>query len=183
MTKPLVALLIAPLVSCAIPPGTDTGAPYTYRSEHLTVALDPRTPEQIAAFYEARGFDRPMIDLLAGQCYLTVLIHNKSRNVIWLDLGQWRFSDAQGEVARLDRGYWQRRWQAMDIPLAHRSTFRWTLLPERLDFRPDEREGGNIILPRTGRPVAVTARFDTGSDRSGTPIHISFDNVRCADSP
>jgi hypothetical protein len=182
--RPLVPALVALLVSCAVaPPGAGTGAPYTYRSERLMVVLDPRTPEQIAAFYEARGFDASMIDLLSGQCYVTVFIHNTGQDVIWLDLAQWRFSDAEGEVARLDRGYWQDRWAAMRIPMAHQSTFRWTLLPETLDFRPDEAEGGNIILPRSGRPLTVSARFDTGADRSGTPIQVRLDDIQCADSP
>lgn len=183
MSKPLVAVVTAALAACAAQSGAGSGPPYTHRSDNLVVALDPRTPEQIAAFYEARGFARPMIELLAGQCYLTVFIHNKSDDVVWLDLAQWQFSDAQGEIVRRDRAYWLQRWAAMGIPQAHRSTFRWTLLPERLDFRPDEREGGNIILPRTGRPLTVRARFDTGPERDGAPIDIRFEDVQCADSP
>lgn len=181
MSRMPIPLLATLLWGCAGHPVADP--PYTYDSAQLTVVLDPRTPEQIAAFYEARGFGRPMIELLTEQCYITVYIHNKGQDIVWLDLDHWRFSDAQAVITRRDRGYWQRRWQAMDIPMAHRSTFRWTLLPEQLDFRPDEREGGNIVLPRTGRPFTVSARFDTGADRAGMPIHISFDNVQCADSP
>lgn len=182
MTKPLAPVYAVLLVSCATPPGADVGEPYSYRSERLTVVLDPRTPEQIAAFYEARGFAAPMVALLGEQCYITVFIQNTGPDVVWLDLSQWRFSGADGEIMRLDRDHWRQHWQAMGIPLAHQSTFRWTLLPEVLDFRPDEREGGNIILPRTGQAVAVTARFDTGADRSGTPIQVRFDNVRCMES-
>jgi hypothetical protein len=181
MSRMFIPLLATLAWGCAGNPGANP--PYTHHSAQLTVALDPRTPEQIAAFYEARGFGRAMIDLLTEQCYITVYIHNKSREIVWLDLDHWRFGDARAVITRRDRGYWQQRWEAMDIPLAHRSTFRWTLLPEQLDFRPDEREGGNIILPRTGRPFTVSARFDTGADRAGMPIHISFDNVQCADSP
>lgn len=182
MSKPLVLVLAALLASCATRPEGASG-PYTYSSAQLIVALDPRTPEQIAAFYEARGFGRPMIELLSTQCYITVFIHNTGQDIVWLDLAQWHFSDAQGDLARRNRGYWQLRWQDMDIPMAHQATFRWTLLPERLDFRPDEREGGNIILPRSGRPLTVRARFDTGADRSGAPIHVRFDNVQCVDTP
>lgn len=182
MSKPLAPLLATLLVSCAAPAGAEPGGPYTYRSERLTVVLDPRTPEQIAAFYEARGFAAPMIALLAEQCYITVFIHNTGPDIVWLDLAQWRFGNVDGELVRLDRDYWRQRWRAMGIPPAHQSTFRWTLLPEQLDFRPDEREGGNIILPRTGKAITVSARFDTGADRSGAPARIRFDNVQCVDS-
>lgn len=175
---PSLGLLMSICVAQAGASGT-----YTHDSTRLTVGLDARTPQQIAAFYEARGFSRPMIELLSGQCYITVFIYNKSQDIIWLDLDQWRFGNAEGSVERLDRDFWRRRWQTMNIPLAHQSTFRWTLLPEQLDFRPDEREGGNIILPRTGRSFTVTARFDTGADRSGAPIHITFNDVQCADTP
>ncbi|MFN2309253.1 MAG: hypothetical protein ABR553_05890 [Gammaproteobacteria bacterium] len=174
------------LVSCLLlvcAASAAASGPHIHDSTRLSVSLDARTPQQIAAFYEARGFSRPMIELLRAQCYLTVFIHNKGADVLWLDLGHWRFADAEGAVERLDRGFWQRRWQDMAIPAAHRATFRWTLLPERLDFRADEREGGNIILPRTGRPFTVSARFDTGADRSGVPIEITFNDVQCADTP
>ena len=152
-------------------------------SPRLTVQLGPRTPEQIAAFYEARGFQADMIELLRRQCYLTVFIHNKSEDILWLDLQQWEFSTADGPVTRLDRHHWRERWQAMDIPLAHQSTFRWTLLPERLDFLPGEREGGNIILPRLGQPLQIRARFDTGTDRSGPVAEVEFTHVECAVDP
>ena len=156
---------------------------YDHHSPQLHVSLAPRTPEQMAAFYEARGFGEEMIEVLRAQCYITVLIENKSEDIVWLDLAQWRFSNADGEVQRPHRDRWKERWQAMDIPLAHQSTFRWTLLPEQLDFPPGEREGGNIVLPRLGKPLKITASFDTGERRTGRPIEVVFDEVHCAENP
>lgn len=152
-------------------------------SARLTVVLTPRTPDQMAAFYTARGFGREMIDRLSAQCFITVFIANKSADIVWLDLGQWHFSNADGAVERHDRRYWREQWNTLQIPLAHQSTFRWTLLPERLDFRPGEHEGGNIILPRLGKNLTITARFATGADRTGTPIDVAFDKVQCAEDP
>ena len=156
---------------------------YDWTSPQLHIRLEPRTPQQMAAFYEARGFDRAMIDVLRTQCYITVLIENRSQDILWLDLAQWRFANADGEVSRPDRNSWKERWQTMDIPLAHQSTFRWTLLPERLDFRPGEREGGNIVLPRLGKPLRIDARFERGKDRDGQPIDLTVDAVFCAENP
>lgn len=155
----------------------------SFESAQLTVRLSPRTPQQMAAFYEARGFSREMIDILNEHCFITVSINNKSDDILWLDLNQWGFEDINGAVIREDRAYWRKRWANMQIPLAHQSTFRWTLLPEKLDFRPGEHEGGNIILPRRGQPMTITARFDTDEKRDGTPIHINFKNVQCAENP
>ncbi|HEY9199135.1 MAG TPA: hypothetical protein VIR60_07190 [Gammaproteobacteria bacterium] len=152
-------------------------------SDRLTVVLTPRTPDQMAAFYTARGFGRVMIDRLSAQCFITVFIANKSADIVWLDLGQWRFGNAGGTMPRHDRNYWREQWNQLQIPLAHQSTFRWTLLPERLDFRPGEAEGGNIILPRLDKDLTITARFATGADRAGTPIEVEFEKVRCAEDP
>jgi len=172
----LLALLLVmlPLQAAAKP---------DYESDKLIVNLSPRTPQQIAAFYEGRGFSDAMIAVLREQCFITVFIKNKSRDIIWLDLAHWQFKNSEGEITRRDRNYWKARWQEMAIPLAHQSTFRWTLLPEQLDFLPDEREGGNIVLPRDDQPISIQARFDTGQDRGGDPIEISLENIRCADNP
>lgn len=151
--------------------------------DQITVALSPRTPQQMSAFYEARGFGPEMIDVLGKECFITVLIRNKSDDILWLDLSRWTFSAADGAVVRRDRTHWRERWAAMQIPPAHQSTFRWTLLPEQLDFRPGEQEGGNIILPRLGKPVDITARFDAGRDRSGKPVMVEFKQVECAEDP
>ncbi|MBU1192776.1 MAG: hypothetical protein KKE76_13805 [Gammaproteobacteria bacterium] len=171
----LAALLISSLATAA--------DPLSHQSEQLDVQLAPRTPQQMAAFYEARGFGRDMIDSLNEHCFITVAIHNKSADVIWLDLNQWHFKNAAGEVLRQDRVYWRERWNRMQIPLAHQSTFRWTLLPEQLDFRPGEYEGGNITLPRLGKPMTITAQFYPDEQRNGTPITVKFDNVQCAENP
>lgn len=174
--------LRATLLASALWPALAAGE-ISFDSDRLTVTLTPRTPQQMSAFYEARGFGREMIDPLSAQCFITVLIKNKSRDIVWLDLDHWRFGNADGAVVRRDRAYWRKQWEASQVPLAHRSTFRWTLLPEQLDFRPGEHEGGNIILPRTGKPMTITARFDTGADRSGEPVLVEFGQVECAENP
>ncbi|MGD8408480.1 MAG: hypothetical protein PVF21_07700 [Thiohalophilus sp.] len=155
----------------------------SHESDDLVVNLTPRTPQQIAAFYEGRGFSEAMIDVLRKQCFITVFIRNRSRDIIWLDLQHWKFTNTNGVIIRRDREYWKARWQKMGIPLAHQSTFRWTLLPEQLNFLPDEREGGNIILPRDSQTITLHARFDTGQARDGKPIQITLDNLQCANNP
>jgi hypothetical protein len=71
----------------------------------------------------------------------------------------------------------------MTAPLPSQSTFRWTLLPEVLDFRPDEAEGGNVTLERTGKAFALEARFAIGTDRKGGDIEVRIDGLRCAEDP
>lgn len=173
-------ILVTLLLSAIIVTRADAATAPRYDSPQLTVGFKSRTPQQIAAFYEARGFSKPMIDRLKQQCFITTRIHNKSSHVIWLDLSQWQFSNASGAIERRDRQYWKDVWKKMQIPLAHQSTFRWTLLPETLDFQPGEREGGNIILPRDDQPIQIQATFPTQADKSGTPIIIKFTSLQCA---
>jgi len=164
------------LLLCADIGADNTGSP-------LSVEFQPRTPDQMSAFYTARGFPSRMVELLRQQCFITVRIRNTSTDVVWLELANWRFSAAQQPLNRLHRDYWKTRWQQMNIPLASQSTFRWTLLPETLDFQPDEQEGGNIILPRTREPVSVQAEFATGVDKRGPRVRLRFDNLHCAEDP
>lgn len=179
----LIYLSLAIFLSITLAGVSNAATAPQYDSPELAVGLIPRTPQQIAAFYEARGFNKPMIEKLKQQCFITVWIHNKSSRVIWLDLAQWRFSNADGVITRPDRRYWKAVWNEMQIPLAHQSTFRWTLLPESLDFQPDEREGGNIVLPRNDKPLMIQATFPTGADKSGMPITINFNSIQCAKDP
>lgn len=147
------------------------------------LVLVPRSPEQIAAFYEARGFPRPALDLLRNLCFLTVGFKNRSRDIIWLELDRWQFYTDRSMVQRIHRREWPARWKRLDIPKNLQATFRWTLLPESLDFRPQEEEGGNIILPRIQTPLSLNASFPTGRNKQGRHLNITVDNLQCAADP
>ena len=41
--------------------------------------------------------------------------------------------------------------------------------------------GGNIVLPRNGRPYSITANFHTGADKRRGMISIEFENLHCAE--
>lgn len=151
-----------------------------YTDKQIRISFSARTPEQIAAFYEGRGFSKAMVTKLKQQCFITVGIHNKSRHVIWLDLSNWIFANNNSAFKRLNRAHWKSVWKKMNIPLAHQSTFRWTLLPEKLDFRSNEHEGGNIILPFSDKPFTLRAHFKTKADKSGKPVIIQINNLQCA---
>ncbi len=161
----------------------DVRAETVYNSEALHLLLGFPRPQQIAAFYEGRGFSKPMIDIIRQQCFVNVIIHNKSQDILWLDLTQWQFNTSDRLLQRLDRTYWQTRWASLNIPQPHRSTFRWTLIPRQLDLHPQEGEGGNLILPRQAKPFSLVATFVTGANKQGTPIVVRFDNLQCGVDP
>lgn len=186
MYKLLTKILSINLIFFCIPSyGVDAVAENKIRfdSTELRITLASRTPQQMAAFYEARGFNIAMLDKIKQYCFITVFIQNKSNDIIWLNLNNWQFISDNHQLSRVDRHQLKKIWQSMNIPLAHQSTFRWTLLPEQLDFRANEREGGNIVLPWTNTTITVTARFDTLSNKSGKPIKIKLDNLQCQKNP
>ena len=155
--------------------------PIIIQTPELDVELTPRTPNQMGSFYEARGFPKEMLDVLKKQCYVTIGIINKSDQKIWLELANWTFSSAGSPLKREHRDYWKKRWQDMNIPLNKQSTFRWTLIPETLDYLPGEKEGGNILLPFTKDYISVQATFATGDDKRGKMITITTDKLFCAE--
>jgi hypothetical protein len=155
--------------------------PVIVKTAELEIDFTPRTANQMGSFYEARGFPKEMRDVLRQQCFITVGISNTSNKKIWLDLSNWKFSSAGKPIKREHRDYWKKRWQDMGMPLNKQSTFRWTLIPETLDYLPGEHEGGNIVLPFTKDYISVTATFATGEDKQGEKITITTDKLFCAE--
>ena len=89
-----------------------------FENEKIKLQLFPRTPNQMAGFYEAREFPKEMVDVLTGFCFMTVVIHNKTKNVFWMDVDDWKFVSYTGEVQRIHRKQWQSRWEKMNIAMA-----------------------------------------------------------------
>ncbi len=156
----------------------DRKGPYVENSL-FSFRLIPRTPEQMAAFYEARGFPKSATALIKKTCYFTAVVNNKSQRVIWLDLKYWRFYNAQKEIRRIDRQYWNTQWEKIKLPQAHRSTFGWTLLPEIRNLLPNEHVGGNIVIPSIDNTFTLEALFITGQNRRGGEIRAELKNIRC----
>jgi len=150
-----------------------------FENDRLLMVLIPRTPEQMAAFYEARGFPKKAIDLITDTCFVTVHIENRSQQVTWLETANWRLDSDNQTLPVLGSDYWNSQWDKIELPQANRSTFFWTLLPARVDLRAAEPVGGNIVLPGNVRKFHIEANFMTGSDKGGKPLQINFESVEC----
>jgi hypothetical protein len=144
----------------------------------IKIIVMPRTREQMKAFYEGRGFPQPAIAAIAEACFMTVVIKNKTDDVLWLQLDNWQFSGA-ADVRRLDRAFWQQRWENLNIPMANRSTFGWTLLPEQRNLQAEEGVGGNITMAYTEHPFELTAGFPRGADKQGGPFTVKLNSLQC----
>ena len=150
-------------------------------NERLSMFVRLFTPQQMAAFYEARGFPKNAIERLGKTCFLMAHVENRSDGILWLELKNWRFVTTEGELQRLDRHHWQAVWDEIDLPQANRSTFGWTQLPEVRDLQPGEPVGGNLVLPRTGESFTLEADFLSGENRRQGRIQVRFEDLRCAE--
>jgi hypothetical protein len=150
-----------------------------FENAQLRLQLFPRSTEQMAGFFEARGFPENMIETLSAYCFFTVIIENKTDGKLWFDLREWNFSSRQKPIARMPRSKWPPMWKELNVPMSAQSTFRWTLLPESLDFYAGESEGGNIILQKTATKFSLLARFAIGKDKRALLANV--DDMQCAD--
>ncbi len=152
-----------------------------FETPHFKLRLAPRTPNQIAAFYEGRGFPDTAIRLLQDYCFITVSLRNKGTEILWFDLDNWQFQANGKTLPRIKRSHWQTIWQEIALKKRFQATFRWTLMPEKLDFRAYETEAGNIILPYSPHPIRLTAQIKLGSQQ--TPTSIQLNSIRCSKDP
>ncbi len=153
----------------------------TFENTQLRLRLLPRSTEQMAGFFEARGFPETMVQRLSGYCFFTVIVKNKMNQALWLDLSEWHFSSGRQRLSRIPRLMWPSIWKKLRIRQASQATFRWTLLPEKLRFFANESEGGNIILEKSDVPFTLRAKFGLGQNNA--PLIVTVPNLRCADAP
>lgn len=148
----------------------------------VVIHVRTRTPEQIVAFYEARGFPPAAQQVLANHCFIGVSVRNQSGRVVWLEPGTWKIvakTTGTGRVSPLSEQYWHHQWDRIALPSAQRSTFKWTRLPGMRDLRPNEPVGGNLAIPRIEGKFSLDMTFVTGANRNGSILRTQFTNLQC----
>jgi len=154
-----------------------------YKDAQVSVRVVMRTPDQLTAFYLGREFNRAAIDKILETCFVTPIIHNKTLDVLWLELDEWQFSQGDKIIPRIKRDYWPDKWQEAELPQSHQSTFGWTLMPEVRDLRLDEGVGGSVVIPMQSRPFTLTMKFRTGADKQGPVKTVVFEDLKCVTNP
>lgn len=153
--------------------------PPGYENKDFRISLTARTSSQTIAFYTGRGFPIAALDELKAVCFITIGIKNKGTSRVWFDLDNWRFSIPEGVVKRRTRNEWAQRWDKIGLEKRFQSTFRWTLMPEKMGLYPYEGEGGNVTLIKTDKAMTLTGRISVGKDKS-TVYPIKIKNIHCA---
>ena len=167
-------------ISYAALPAKQKDGTNLFEDKDMTVVIGSRTPEQLAAFYTGRGFNQASIDAITKKCFIFGMVDNKTYEVLWLTLNDWKFFAADGSpMKRMKKKDWLEIWQKTGLSQAHQSTFGWTQLPESRDLRQYEHVGGNVAVEWKDEPFKLVATFKTGADKGGESRTITVENLTC----
>lgn len=153
-----------------------------YEDEDIYLRFVYRSAEQVAAFYEGREFPKSAIERAVQSCFVTVILKNKSDDIIWVDINNWVFEKNGKKLERYKQSYWDKQWEELKLKQAHRSTFSWTLFPETRDLQVDENVSGNIPLPMQTESFSLTLNFSTGENKKGKMKTIKVNDMYCKDA-
>lgn len=151
------------------PPGIpDSGAGRTWRIEKNGMAfrLTRILPDQVRAFYGARGFDAGTVETLVRACFFQTVIRNDTTDkTADVNLAEWRIENrVAGRPLTLERD-WQRRWEAMKLAASLRKTFRYALFPSVQRFAPgDWNMGMTSILPAPAERFNLRVRWQVNNE-------------------
>lgn len=159
---------------------SETGAAtYETQAHGVNVSLTQLLPDQVRAFYVARGFDLDDADVFAEACvYMTVLRNDTAPGELDFRLSDWEL-EHKGETRAIPPlGDWLARWEARGVPDSARLAFRWAQFPAEQSYAPGEWNQGMLA---TGLPPG--SRFDliarwTIADQT---YEGRLDDVRCSD--
>ncbi|VAW57715.1 hypothetical protein MNBD_GAMMA07-2595 [hydrothermal vent metagenome] len=150
-----------------------------YEDKDVMLRFVQFTPQQIGSFYEGRGFNKQAVNKLMASCYVTVIVKNKTNNILWVDLDRWEFIQQGQSFYRQSRAYWEQQWEKINLKQAHRSTFGWTLMPDVRNLYPNEGVGGRIPIPMQTQSFTLTLNFPTGDNQQGKVKSITMKNLYC----
>ena len=154
------------------------------RIQGVSLRLTQILPDQVRAFYSARGFDAESVERLAtGVCVFQTVFRNESaKNAIEFNLADWRIIATRREQPlKLERD-WQKEWEQRGVSAAARTAFRYALYPTEHRY-----ELGDWNMGMTTYALPLGSRFDlrfvwreNGSQREAmlTGVHCAKETVR-----
>lgn len=122
------------------------------------VELVQLQPDQVRAFYIARGFTSEQAEPLARTCLMQLVIENgqpQGQAAIAVPLAQWRIATSEGLQPLRLKESWEPLWQRLNVAAPAQLAFQWALFPNEQAFHPGDRNWGMLS---TG--LAAGSRFD-----------------------
>jgi hypothetical protein len=176
----LVAFGSFPSIAEPVRIDPQTGAAtFEIQAHGVSLSLSQLLPDQVRAFYVARGFDLADADIFAAACvYMTVLRNDTAPGELDFRLADWEIR-YEGEIRNLPPlEDWLNQWSARGVPDAAKLAFRWAQFPSEQSYAPGEWNQGMLA---TGLPPG--SRFDMIARWriADQTYEGRLDDVRCTD--
>jgi hypothetical protein len=176
----LGATLLAAPVSAEVLTGEDpeTGLrSWTWSHAGTSVQLLQLLPDQIRAFFLARGFEGEEVERIARACVFQTIFRNDGDRPVEYDLEDWSLLNRGERRPLRTRERWDAEWQTHPIDEPARIALRWALLPTVQGFEPGDYNWGmtSFGLP-PGEPLdlRIVVRI------AGEQITAQIPSVVCA---
>jgi len=158
----------------------DTGlSTWQAETDGIQVRLTQISPDQVRAFYRARGFSGEATERYAAECVFMTVVRNIGDTPIQHRLADWRYAIAgQAPRAIRSKAEWERMWKRQGVTESARIAFNWAQFPATQTFAPGDWNQGmtTYSVPRDG---AFDLRFTWRAD--GKTHTGKIEQVRCAD--
>lgn len=145
----------------------------------VSLRLTQILPDQVRAFYLARGFEAASVERLAAETcvFQTVLRNESAKGTIEFSLADWRSITLTGEQPPRLEADWQKEWGRRGVSPAARIAFRYALFPTEHRY-----EIGDWNMGMTTYALPLGSRFDLrfAWRESGKRRAALLTGVRCA---
>ena len=179
----LSVLITWPLVVNASIPSLDpeTGlATWQTETAGIQVRLTQISPDQVRAFYLARGFSAAAVARYAAECVFMTVIRNTGTTPVEHRLADWRYDYAGKTRSIRSKAAWDDVWQQLGEPESARIAFAWAQIPATQTFAPGDWNQG-MTAYRVPRGQRFNLRFSWRVN--AIPFSGSLEEVQCADDP
>jgi hypothetical protein len=160
----------------------DTGAvTRSVQTEGVEISLTQLLPDQVRAFYVARGFELADAEIFASACvFMTVFRNLSAPGEVHFRLTDWTLRGDDGEQPLPALDTWMERWEALNVLPSARLAFRWAQFPPEQVYAQGEWNQGMLATGRQpGHRFDLIARWTV----AGQPYEGRLTDVACTDSP
>jgi hypothetical protein len=181
----ILALWSASALSTDISVDAETGlATWQTEIDGIQVRLTQISPDQVRAFYQARGFPAATAERYADECVFMTVVRNIGDTPILHRLADWRYavSDQPPRAIR-SKTEWERLWRRLGVNEAARIAFNWAQFPATQTFAPGDWNQGMTAysVPRGGQfDLRFVWRTLKGMNAGGKIHSGNLEQVRCA---
>ncbi len=157
----------------------DSGAlSFETRAHGVALSLTQLLPDQLRAFYLARGFSPAAAERFAGACvFMTVLRNEAATGEVAFRLADWRVTAEGGARTLPDLNHWMGQWQALGVAEPARLAFRWAQFPPEQEYAPGEWNQGMLA---TGLPAGAGFDLIARWESAGSTYEGRLHDARCA---